>query len=149
MLYDTFLLRSWFTTPKRSACRDEYVELIDYLRANYSPEIETTDASRDLIDFMMVLDLLQQRKHLFYMFKLCCLCATSVSPDYSTVTFGSSSTSEFRSQFTDVTLPGQSYLTGVPGSLPSVPMRPICPNSRFSLLPSANQHSLPLTIIWP
>ena len=65
----------------------------------------------------MSLEYLQCHGHLSHLFKLCCLCATSSSPEYPIVTMGSLSTSGFESQSTDLVLPSQSYLSGVSGSL--------------------------------
>ena len=35
VLYSTFLFMSWVKSSNESACRDEYVALLDHLRANY------------------------------------------------------------------------------------------------------------------
>ena len=56
-------------------------------------------------------------QHLLHLSKLCCLCATSISPSYPAVTMGSISTLGHQSRFTDVVLPCQSYLSSVPGSV--------------------------------
>ena len=50
-LYSTFQLRSWVSASNESACRDEYVALLDYLRANHSIEFVSTSHPPDLIDF--------------------------------------------------------------------------------------------------
>ena len=117
MLYSTFLLRSWVTAANESTCRDDYVELLDDLRSSYAPTFDITQGSRDLIDFLMNLEFMQTNSHLLHLIKLCCLRATSDSPNYPTVTMGTLSTSGFHSRSTDVILPCQSYLAGVPGSL--------------------------------
>ena len=116
LLYSTFLLRSWVLEADESACRDDYLALLDHLRGNYPPTFDVTSVSRDLIDFMMTLDFLQSRERLLYLFKLFCLCATSVTPTYPVVTAGSVSTAGHRGRFTDVILPVQSYVSSVPGS---------------------------------
>ena len=118
LLYDTFLRRSWVTAPNQVACRDEYVSLLDYLRANYSPDFVVTDLARDLIDFMINLEFLQSRRLLIYLFKLSCLCITAVSPQYPSVSVGRIDISGYRDRFTDVVLPSQSYLSAVPGAVP-------------------------------
>ena len=119
ILYSTFLLRSCVTTANESTCRDEYVGLIDYLRNNYASDFDVTQHFRDLIDFLMSLEYMQNHSHLIHLFKLCCLCATSCSPDYLVVSMGTLSTSGFQSRSVDVVLPVQSYLSGVSGSLAS------------------------------
>ena len=92
MLYDNFLLRSWVTSANESACRDEYVELLDHLRAGYPPTFEVIHSSKDLIDFLANLEFMRTHKHLLHLFKLCCQCATSNSPCYPAVTVGTTST---------------------------------------------------------
>ena len=119
ILYSTFLLRSWVTTANESTCRDEYVGLTDYLHNNYASDFDVTKHFRDLIDFLMSLEYMQNHSHLIHLFKLCCLCATSCSPDYPVVSMGTLSTSGFQSRSVDVVLPVQSYLSGVSVSLAS------------------------------
>ena len=87
------------------------------IRANYSPNFDVTDAAQDLIEFMVDLEMLQTRAHLRYLFKLSCLCVTTVSPRFPTVSVGSIDTSGHREQFSDVILPGESYLSCIPGSV--------------------------------
>ena len=65
----------------------------------------------------MSLEYMQNHVHLVHLFKLCCLCATSCSPDYPFVSMGTPSTTGFQSRSTDVVLPAQSYLSGVSESL--------------------------------
>ena len=67
----------------------------------------------------MGLDFFQTHEHLLYLFKLCCLCLTSSSPQYPPVLFGSVDTTGYRGRFTDLILPCQSYLSAVPGSITS------------------------------
>ena len=117
MLYNTFLLRSWVTVTNKSVCRDEYLALLDHLHSTNPSSFESTDSSKDLIDFLINLDFVQTHQHLLHLFKLCCLCVTSVSPNYPAVTMGSISTSGYQSRFTDVILPCQSYLSSVSDSV--------------------------------
>ena len=91
-LYSTFSLRSWIPSANESLCRDQYMQLLDHLRTAYGPSFDITSVSADLIDFLSELEFLRDRSCLFYLFKLCCLCATSVSPTYSDVTLGTVST---------------------------------------------------------
>ena len=60
---------------------------------------------------------MQEHSHLMYLFKLSCLCITSESPQYPTVSIGSISTSNCQCRLVDVVLPAQSYLSGVPDSI--------------------------------
>ena len=117
ILFSTFQRRSWISASVETACRDQYVELIDYLRAKYSGGLEVTEEAKDLIDFLMNLDFLQTREHLLHLFKLCCLCITTVGPEFPVVKVGRVDTSGQRGRFIDVILPIQSYLIGVPGSV--------------------------------
>ena len=118
LLYDTFLRRSWVTAANQVACRDEYVSLLNNLRANYSPDIVVTDLARDLFDFLINVEFLQSRRLLINLFKLSCFCITTISPQYPSVSVGCIDTSGYCDRFTDVVLPSQSYLSAVPGSVP-------------------------------
>ena len=60
---------------------------------------------------------MQTREHLIHFFKLCCLWATTVSPERPIVKVGRVDTSGQRGRFIDVVLPIQSCLIGVPGSV--------------------------------
>ena len=116
-LYSTFQLRSWVSSSNESVCRDEYVALLDYLRANHSSEFDSSCDPPDLIDFFMGLEFLHTHEHLCYLFKLSCLCITSVSPEYPPVSLGKIDTKGLQSRLADVILPCQSYLSTVPDSL--------------------------------
>ena len=117
ILFSSFQRRSWISASVEATCRDQYVELIDYLRAKYSGGLEVTEEVKDLIDFLKNLDLLQTREHLLHLFTLCCLCATTVGPELPVVKEGRVDTFGQRGCFIDVVLPIQSYLIGVPGSV--------------------------------
>ena len=116
-LYSTFQLRFWVSEFNESACRDEYVALLDHLRNNHSAEFSSAKDPPDLIDFFMNLEFLQSHDHLCYLFKLSCLCITTISPEYPPVSFGRIDTTGLQSRFADVILPCQSYLTSDPDSL--------------------------------
>ena len=76
----------------------------------------SSEISPVLVNFLMGLKLLQSRTHLLYLIKLCCLCITPPSLCYRSGIVGSVDASNHESRFTDVLLPGQSYLSGVPDS---------------------------------
>ena len=116
LLYSTFCLRSWVTKAIESTCGDQYTELLDHLRICCGPDYDLSNSSPDLIDFLLGLAFLRSRDHLFYLFKLCCLCATTPSPDYPDVVAGKISTVGRHSSFTDVIPPCQSYMASVSGS---------------------------------
>ena len=90
ILYSTFQLRFWVTGPNEASCRDEHLALLDYLRTKH--------------------------EHICYLFKLCSLCLTSVSPQYPAVVMGKIDTQGLQSLVADVVLPCQSYLPEVPDS---------------------------------
>ena len=117
LLYATFQHRSWVSSANEDACREEYIALLDHLRVSYPPDFDLLENSKDLIDFIMGLEFFQTHEHLLYLFKLCCLCLTSPSPQYPPVLFGSVDTTGYRGRFTDLVLPCQSYLSSVPDSI--------------------------------
>ena len=65
----------------------------------------------------MGLELLHERSHLLYLFKLSCLCTTVISPNYPDVVFGDVTTAGGQNRFTDLVLPCQSYMANVAGSV--------------------------------
>ena len=67
MLYNTFLLRTWVTVTNESACRDEYLELLDHLHSNYLSSFEVTDSSKELINFLINLEFVQSHQHLLHL----------------------------------------------------------------------------------
>ena len=113
ILYSTFSLRSWVYSANESLCRDQYMQLLDHLRTTYDPDFDISSVSADLIEFLSELEFLRNRSCLSYLFKLCCLCATTVSPTYPDVTFGTISTAGRHNRLTDVILPSQSYVANV------------------------------------
>ena len=115
LLYRTFQLRSWVSSANESACRDEYVELLDQLKASSLPSFDFSQGSPDLIHFLVNLDFMQEHSHLMYLFKRSCLCITFESPQYPAVSIGPIETSNCQNRL-DVVLPAQSYLSGVPDS---------------------------------
>ena len=117
VLYSTFQLRSWVTGANENNCRDEYLALLDHLCVNYSPDFDLMERSVDLIEVLMRQEFFQTHEHLFYLFKLCCLCLTSLSPQYHPVLFGSVDTTGCQGRFADQVGPCQSYLSCVPDSI--------------------------------
>ena len=117
ILYSTFQLRSWVLGPNEASCRDEYVALLDYLRVNHSSDPSLVNESADLIEFLMGLDFFHAHSQICYLFKLSCLCLTTVSPQYPAVVMGKIDTKGLQSRMSDVVLPCQSYLTEVPDLL--------------------------------
>ena len=117
LLYSTFCLRSWVTKANESACRDQYTELLDHLRICDGPDYDLSNSSSDLIDFLLSLEFLQSRDHLLYLFKLCCLCATTPSPDYPDVIAGKILTVGRHSRFTEIIFSCKSYMASVSGFL--------------------------------
>ena len=94
-----------------------YLELLDYLRNTYPPNFDFTETSQNLIGFLMGLEFLQDRPRLLYLFELCCLCITTSSPTLPTVVIGDINHSDSKGRFSDVALPSQSYMVGVPDSV--------------------------------
>ena len=117
IMYNTFSLRSWVKATNEPFCRDQYVQFLDHLRTGYGPNFDITSTSKGLIEFLMGLEFLQDREHLLYLFKLCCLCTATPSSPYPDVTLGNLTTVGHQSRLKDVVLPCQSYLTEVRGSV--------------------------------
>ena len=117
MLYGTFALRSWVPIAIESLCRDQYIQLLDHVETSYGSNFDVTSTSRDLIEFLIGLEFLQDRAHLLHLCKFRCLCATTVSPAFPDVTFGTVTTAGRQNRFTDDILPCQSYFANVRDSV--------------------------------
>ena len=117
MLYSTFARRSWVPNANESLCRDQYMQLLDNLRTSYGSIFDLSSTSAGLIKFLIGLEFLQDRAHLLHLFKLCCLCATTVDPAFPDVTFGTVTTAGCKNRFTDVIPTCQSFLTNVSDSV--------------------------------
>ena len=113
MLYSTFALRSWVPSANESLCQDQYKQLLHPLPTAYGPNFDVTSISGDLIEFLLGLEFLQDRADLLYLFKICCLCTTTVSPVFPDVTFGNVTTKGRQDRFTDVILLCQSHFANV------------------------------------
>ena len=76
-----------------------------------------TSATQDITEFLLGLDFLRTRDHLLFLFKLCCVSASTPSPIYPDITLGGITTAGHQSRFTDVILPCRSYVARVSGSV--------------------------------
>ena len=119
-LYTSFRLRRWVLSSNASLCREQYLELLDHLRSLFPSPVDPVAAIPDVIDFLLNLDYLHNRPNLLHLFRLSCLCLTTTAPDLPHIHFGDIDTSKPHCRLTDVILPAQSFLHGVPGSIPVV-----------------------------
>ena len=117
MLYSSFAVRSWVDNSNELLCQDQYIQMLDHLRAAYRANFEVTSVASDLIEFMMSLEFLHERSHLLYLFRLCCLCTTATSPNHPDFSFGSITTTGGQSRFTDLIMLCQSSMSNVTGSV--------------------------------
>ena len=117
-LYRGFRLRGWVQDAGEQTCRDEYIAVLTHLRGSRVSLTSTPTALHDLVDFLSKLPALRERKHVFHLFKLSCLCLTDMSPNLPLVTFGNVSTANPSCRSTDVILPVQSLLANLPQSVP-------------------------------
>ena len=112
-LYRSFSLRDWLDISSESEARDEYVEFLEAFRTSYSTMKDTPEVITDVVSFLMELPEMRVRKHLFHIFRLSCLCLTSVSPELPGVKFPGVDCNDSRSRLFDVIIPAQSYLANV------------------------------------
>ena len=105
------------TSADEPSYRCEYFKILDLLPTTYPPEFDFMETSQDIIGFLISLEFLQERSRLWYLIKLRCLCNTASSPSFPAIAIGNIKTSDFKGRFTDVALPSQSYMVGVPDSV--------------------------------
>ena len=116
-LYQSFSLRGWLANSSEIEARDEYVEFLEVFRKSYSAMKDTPEVITDVVSFLMELPEMRVRKHLFHIFRLSCLCLTSVSPEVPAVKFPGVDCSDPRSRLFDVIMPALSYLANVADSV--------------------------------
>ena len=85
--------------------RNEYVEFLESFRKSYSAMKDNPEVITDVVSFSMELHEMRSRKHLFHIFRLSCLCLTSVSPELPAVKFPGVDCSETHSRLFDVIMP--------------------------------------------
>ena len=68
----------------------------------------------DMVEIFTLLAALCSRKHLFYLYELCCLCLTESGSSLPHVKFGPIDTSDYKCAFVSSIDPVQSYLSQVP-----------------------------------
>ena len=116
-LYDGFRVRGWVDETSKSECRDEYFELVDYLRNTYSSMKESPGTITDVLDLRMPMSAFRSRSRRFHLFRLCCLCITEEHPDLPDVKFQDVDTSSSTCRLSAVILPTQSYLANSPDAI--------------------------------
>ena len=117
-LYRGFRLWGWVQDPGEKICRDEYIDVLTHLRGSKVSLTSTPSAFYDLVNFLSKLPALRERKHVYRLFKLSCLCLADKSPTLPIVSFGNVSTANLNCQSTDVVLPVESLLANLPQSVP-------------------------------
>ena len=113
-LYRSFSLRGWVAEADEAATYDEYMALIEALRAAYPQQ--DPDSIVDVVDFLSIEDSLQTRDKLLRLFRLSCLCLTPTTPELPDVKFGPVDTGNFHSVLVDLVRSTRSYIVNVPGS---------------------------------
>ena len=116
-LYDSFRVRGWVDEASKSECRDEYFEIVDYLRSAYSSMKNSPGTIPDMLDFLVPMPAFQSRSRLFHLFKLCCICITEDHHDLPAVKFQDVDTSSLNCRLSAVILPAQSYLANCPDAI--------------------------------
>ena len=116
-LFQSFCLRGWVQRSSESDFRDEYMEFVDYFRANFPQLKDQPGQMKDIVSFLIVLPALRSRKNLFYLFRLSCLCLTEKGVDLAVIKFHEIDTSKPKCRLADTLLPAQSYLTNCPQSV--------------------------------
>ena len=117
-LYRGFRLRGWVQDTNEQICRDEYIGVLTHLRGSRVSLTSSPSALHDIVDFLSNLPALKERGHIYYLFKLSCLCLTDKSSTLPVVRFGAVTTDSLNCRSTDVIMPVQSILANLPYSVP-------------------------------
>ena len=114
VLYGSFQLRKWVSEGDTSLYRDEYNELVDFLRVSQPILKKDPGVIPDIVIFLSQMEALQTRVHLRYLFELCCLCLTETATSLPVIKTSFIDTSDYRCKYTEFIQPVQSYLSTVP-----------------------------------
>ena len=98
-LYRSFSLRGWLENSPEGDARDEYIDFVEHFRQANSGAKDTPEVFSDIISFLMDMQELKLRKHLFYIFQLSCLCLTSKLPELPAIKFSGVDCNDPRSRF--------------------------------------------------
>ena len=109
-LFQTFCLRGWIQRSLEPDYRDEYLEFVDYFRANFPQFKDMPGQMKDVVSFLVALPAMRTRKNLFHLFRLSCLCLTEGGADLPAIKFHKVDSSKPKCRFVDMLLPAQSYL---------------------------------------
>ena len=116
-LYQSFSLRGWLDNSPESDARNRYVDFLEYLRKTYSGMKDSQEVFTDVVAFLIKMTELKMLKHLFYIFRLSCLCLTSKLPELPAIKFPGVDCSDPRSRLFEVIMLVQSYLANVADSV--------------------------------
>ena len=114
VLYGSFQLRKWVSECDSSLYRDEYNELVDFLRLFQPALKKDLGVVRDMVIFLGQLEASQTRTRLRYLFELCCLCLTETATSLPVIKTSFIDTSDYRCKHTEFIQSVHSYLSTVP-----------------------------------
>ena len=70
----------------------------------------------DMVYLLLPIPALRSRRHLYYVFRLCCLCLSESSPELPPIRFQGANISDPRCRLATLLLPAQSYVANGVGS---------------------------------
>ena len=116
ILFRSFSSRRWVKARDVDKYLDEYSGFIEDVRKDCPGLVADPKMAFNLVELYMTFPSLRNRSHLLHVFRLSCLCLTSVSPDLPDVVYGSVDSSKGTCPLSEAFFPTQSYLSVVSGS---------------------------------
>ena len=116
-LYSSFKRRGWMSNCAEDDLRDEYVRFLEHFRCTYSNFKDSLEAFTDMTALLSNMREFRNRKLLFYLFRLSCLCLTEENVALPPVKFPGVGSVNPPSRLSEVIMPSQSYLSQVPNSV--------------------------------
>ena len=113
----TYCLGGWLEGSTEDDCRDEYVEFADHFRDRYASLKNSPEGFTDMVDLLSRMPELRSRHHLYWLFRLSCLCLTEDTAKLSPIRFQDVDAKSPQCRLGDVLMPAQTYLARVPDAI--------------------------------
>ena len=111
-------MRGWVSGDSESEYRDEYVGFIDNFRNTCPSLLNSPELVHDVTAFLIGMPALTARPHLFYLFRLSCMCPSEASVPLPAIKFHTVDSADSFCRLSNVFFPAQSHLAHVPGAIP-------------------------------
>ena len=83
---------------------------MEFFRITFKDFEDKPNLMGDMVYLLLPIPALRSRRHLYYLFRLCCLCLTESNPELPPIRFRGANFSDPRCRLAPLLLPAQSYV---------------------------------------